>query len=50
MNGDSFLCRSSAAFGQIFVAVFIIGIIGFMLDRSMIVLQRSVSFDAPATA
>ena len=47
---DRFQDNSSAAFGQIFVAVFIIGIIGFLLDRSMIVMQRSVSFDAPVAA
>lgn len=47
---DRFQDNSSAAFGQIFVAVFVIGIIGFLLDRSMIIMQRSVSFDAPATA
>lgn len=47
---DRFQDNSSVAFGQIFVAIFIIGIIGFLLDRSMIILQRSVSFDAPAGA
>ncbi|MBX2852596.1 MAG: ABC transporter permease [Phycisphaeraceae bacterium] len=47
---DRFQDNSAAAFGQIFVAIFIIGIIGFFLDRTMIILQRSVSFDAPAGA
>jgi len=47
---DRFQDNSTTSFGQIFVAVFIIGIIGFLLDRSMIVLQRLVSFDAPVTA
>lgn len=47
---DRFQDNSSVAFGQIFVAIFIIGIIGFLLDRTMIVMQRSVSFDAPAGA
>jgi hypothetical protein len=30
------------------VAVFTIGIIGFFLDRSMMILQRAVSFDGAA--
>ena len=47
---DRFQDNSSAAFGQIFVAIFIIGIVGLLLDRSMIILQRLVSFDAPAGA
>jgi len=44
---DRFQDNSLPAFGQIFVALFIIGVVGFLLDRAMIVLQRSVSFDAP---
>ncbi|MEM6259599.1 MAG: ABC transporter permease subunit [Planctomycetota bacterium] len=47
---DRFQDNSSIAFGQIFVAIFIIGIIGFFLDRIMIILQRLVSFEATASA
>ena len=47
---DRFQDNSLPAFGQIFVALFVIGVVGFLLDRSMIILQRSVSFDMPATA
>jgi nitrate/nitrite transport system permease protein len=47
---DRFQDNQLASFSQIFVALFVIGGIGFLLDRSMIVLQRSVSFDmAPTT-
>jgi nitrate/nitrite transport system permease protein len=41
---DMFQNGSSQTLSQIMVAVFTIGIIGFMLDRVMIVLQRVVSF------
>jgi nitrate/nitrite transport system permease protein len=37
---------SSQTLAQIMVAVFTIGIIGFALDRTMVVLQRTVSYDA----
>jgi nitrate/nitrite transport system permease protein len=47
---DMFQNGSSQTLAQIMVAVFTIGIIGFMLDRIMIVLQRSVSYDSVATA
>jgi nitrate/nitrite transport system permease protein len=43
---DMFQNGSSQTLAQIMVAVFTIGIIGFVLDRSMMVLQRAVSFDS----
>jgi len=36
---------SSQSFANIILACFVVGIIGFFLDRLMIVLQRLVSFD-----
>lgn len=45
---DMFQNGSSETLAQIMVAVFTIGIIGFLLDRVMIVLQRSVSYDSAA--
>ena len=42
---DMFQNGSSQTLAQIMVAVFTIGIIGFFLDRTMIFLQRLVSFD-----
>lgn len=47
---DMFNNGSSQTFAQMFVVVFVVGVIGLLLDRIMIVFQRSVSFDgAPAT-
>ena len=43
---DMFQNGSSQTLAQIMVAVFTIGFIGFILDRTMMVLQRAVSFDA----
>jgi len=43
---DMFQNGSSQTLAQIMVAVFTIGLIGFLLDRMMITLQRSVSYDA----
>jgi nitrate/nitrite transport system permease protein len=43
---DMFQNGSSQTLAQIIVAVFTIGIIGFLLDRVMIVLQRSVAHDS----
>lgn len=43
---DMFQNGSSQTLAQIMVAVFTIGIIGFILDRIMMILQRAVSFDA----
>jgi nitrate/nitrite transport system permease protein len=46
---DMFQNGSSATLARIMVAVFTIGIIGFLLDRMMIVLQNTVSYQG-ATA
>lgn len=43
---DMFQNGSSQTLSQIMVAVFTIGIIGFMLDRIMLTLQKAVSFGA----
>lgn len=43
---DMFQNGSSQTLAQIMVAVFTIGIIGFMLDRIMLTLQKAVSFGA----
>jgi nitrate/nitrite transport system permease protein len=45
---DMFQNGSSDTLAQIMVAVFTIGIIGFALDRVMMILQRAVSFDNTA--
>jgi nitrate/nitrite transport system permease protein len=42
---DMFQNGSSQTLAQIMVAVFTIGFIGFLLDRLMMILQRSVSHD-----
>ena len=42
---DEYQNGSSYTFSNILLACFLIGIIGFFLDRLMIVLQRSVSFE-----
>jgi len=42
---DEYQNGSSQTFANIIFACFVIGIIGFFLDRIMIILQRSVSFD-----
>ena len=42
---DEFQNGSSASFANIILACFVVGIIGFFLDRLMIILQRLVSFD-----
>ena len=47
---DMFQNGSSQTLAQIMVAVFTIGIIGFLLDRCMVALQKSVSFDASISA
>lgn len=47
---DMFQNGSSQTLAQIMVAVFTIGVIGFLLDRIMIVFQRTVSFDASGAA
>lgn len=45
---DEFQNGSSNSLGRIMVAVIVIGIIGFLLDRSMILLQKRVSWDKSA--
>lgn len=47
---DMFQNGSSQTLAMIMVAVFTIGLIGFMLDRVMVVLQRLVSFDTVTAA
>lgn len=47
---DMFQNGSSQTLAQIMVAVFTIGLIGFALDRLMVALQRSVSFDGAMSA
>ena len=45
---DEFQNGSSNSLGRIMVAVFVIGLIGFLLDRVMLMLQRRVSWDRDA--
>ena len=45
---DEFQNGSSNSLGRIMVAVLVIGLIGFMLDRAMLLLQRTVSWDKNA--
>ncbi|MEM6884872.1 MAG: ABC transporter permease [Verrucomicrobiota bacterium] len=45
---DTFQNGSLSSMAEILCAVFVIGIIGFFLDRIMLVLQRFVSFDEQA--
>ncbi len=47
---DMYTNGSSDSFAQMFVVVFIVGIIGMFLDRIMIVFQRLVSFDTGGSA
>lgn len=47
---DMYTNGSSESFAQMFVVVFIVGIIGMFLDRIMIIFQRLVSFDTTGTA
>lgn len=42
---DEYQNGSSHSFANIIFACFVVGVIGFVLDRIMILLQRSVSFD-----
>ncbi|MEE9403909.1 MAG: ABC transporter permease subunit, partial [Algisphaera sp.] len=42
---DQFNNGSAESFASLFVVVFVVGIIGLLLDRIMIVFQRMVSFD-----
>ena len=45
---DEFQNGSSNSLGRIMVAVLVIGFIGFLLDRGMLFLQKSVSWDKTA--
>ena len=45
---DEFQNGSSNSLARIMVAVFAIGLIGFLLDRLMLILQRYVSWDKSA--
>ena len=47
---DMFNNGSSQTFAQMFVVVFVVGFVGLLLDRIMIVFQRLVSFDGAPTA
>lgn len=42
---DEFQNGSSNSLGRIMVAVLVIGVVGFILDRGMLMLQRAVSWD-----
>lgn len=46
---DEFQNGSSNSLGRIMVAVLVIGLIGFLLDRGMLMLQRLVSWDKTQT-
>jgi nitrate/nitrite transport system permease protein len=46
---DQFQNGSSDSLGRIMVAVLVIGFIGFLLDRGMLLLQRHFSWDKTAT-
>lgn len=45
---DEFQNGSSSSLGRIMVAVLVIGLIGFLLDRTMLFLQKRVSWDKTA--
>ena len=45
---DEFQNGSSESLGRIMVAVFVIGFIGYLLDRMMVTLQRAMSWDKTA--
>ena len=47
---DQFNNGGSASFANMVVVVFVVGAIGLLLDRLMVVLQRLVSFDGSPTA
>jgi len=47
---DQFNNGASDSFAKMMVVVFVVGVIGLVLDRIMIVLQRLVSFDGAPTA
>ena len=45
---DEFQNGSSNSLGRIMVAVIVIGIVGFFLDRGMLIIQKAVSWDKSA--
>lgn len=45
---DEFQNGSSSSLGRIMVAVLVIGLIGFLLDRTMLMIQKKVSWDKTA--
>ncbi|MDT4879436.1 hypothetical protein FQZ97_1151120 [compost metagenome] len=45
---DEFQNGSASSLGRIMVAVIVIGLIGFALDRLMLLLQRQFSWDKNA--
>lgn len=45
---DEFQNGSSSSLGRIMVAVLVIGLIGFLLDRTMLLIQKKVSWDKTA--
>lgn len=47
---DQFSNGASDSFAKLFVVVFVVGLIGLLLDRIMIVFQRLVSFEGSPTA
>ncbi|MEM6561423.1 MAG: ABC transporter permease subunit, partial [Planctomycetota bacterium] len=47
---DQFNNGASDSFAKMFVVVFVVGAIGLLLDRIMIVLQRAVSFEGSVAA
>lgn len=46
---DEFQNGSSSSLGRIMAAVIVIGVIGFLLDRVMLIIQRYVSWDKSAS-
>ncbi|MEM6798969.1 MAG: ABC transporter permease, partial [Planctomycetota bacterium] len=47
---DQFNNGASDSFAKMVVVVFVVGVIGLILDRMMIAFQRLVSFDGAPTA
>lgn len=47
---DEYQNGSSLTFANIIMVCFVVGIIGFLLDRMMIILQRFVTFDGGGTS
>jgi nitrate/nitrite transport system permease protein len=45
---DEFQNGSSNSLARIMVAIFVIGFIGFLLDRGMLMLQKKLSWDKNA--